>query len=81
MTIAETAKILGLKVRTIRYWLKTGKLKAEKRGKAWYIYEEQLNTAEVRNRANKGRERSKRIKAGIELGMLAGAGKNTKEPV
>lgn len=38
-TIIETAKILGYTVRTIRYFLTNGELKAEKdeKGYRWYI--------------------------------------------
>ena len=71
MTVRETAVALGMKYRTIREWIKTGRLPAEKRGKQWYIADEIVYSKEVRERANKGREHSKRIKEGIELGMLA----------
>ena len=80
MTIRQTADALGLKVRTIREWIKTGRLKAEKQGKCWYIDENIVRGQEVQERANKGREHSARIKTGIELGMLAGAGKDTQKP-
>ena len=35
-TIREAAKILNMKVRTIRDWLKKGKIKAEKKTNDWY---------------------------------------------
>ena len=79
MTIRQTADALGLKVRTIREWIKTGRLKAEKRGKAWYIDENIVRGQEVQERANKGREHSKRIKEGIKLGMLARTGENPEK--
>lgn len=81
MTIRQTAKVLGLKVRTIRSWISTGRLKAVKNGKNWQISEETINSVEVQKRANKGREHSKRIKEGIELGVLAGRSEDTKESV
>ena len=35
-TIREVAKILNVKVRTIRDWLKKGKIKAERSENDWY---------------------------------------------
>lgn len=35
-TVREAAKILNVKVRTIRDWLKKGKIKAEKKTNDWY---------------------------------------------
>ena len=70
LTIRQVAKLLGIKVRTIREWIKKGKIKAVKNGNEWYIPKEEIYRKEVRENAIKGREHSKRIKAGIELGML-----------
>lgn len=81
MTISETAKRLGLKVRTIREWIKVGAIRAEKIGKYWYIPEKELERAEVIERADKGREHSKRIKRGIELGVLARGSQNPEKSV
>lgn len=78
MTIRQASKALGLKTRTIREWIKTGRLKAEKTGKMWNITED-IMTEEVQERANKGREHSRRIKAGIELGMLARRSQNPEK--
>lgn len=79
MTIRQASKILGLKVRTIRAWIKSGKLKAEKRkDNMWYITED-IMSEEVQKRADKGRKLAERIKAGIELGVLARTGEDTKE--
>ena len=36
-TIRETAEALGVKVRTVRSWLSSGKMQAVKRGRAWMI--------------------------------------------
>ena len=45
-TIKEVALLLGVKVRTIREWIKTGKIHAIKYGKtkksAWYILEHEI---------------------------------------
>ena len=69
MTIREVAEILGLKVRTIREWIKTGKIEAGKIGNRWFIPYEAIYSEEVQERANKGREHSRRIKAGCAMGM------------
>lgn len=37
MTIREASKALGIKVRTVREWIRTGRLRAEKHGKQWVI--------------------------------------------
>lgn len=36
-TLLETAKICGVKVRTVREWLKIGKIQAEKHGTMWKV--------------------------------------------
>lgn len=69
MTIRQTAEALGLKVRTIREWVKTDRIKAEKVGNYWVIPESEIEREEIKERANKGREHSRRIKESIELGM------------
>ena len=69
MTIRQTADALGLKVRTIRQWIKLGKIKCEKRGKCWYIPEEELTRKEIIKRANEGREHSRRIKESSAMGV------------
>lgn len=81
MTIRETASILGLKVRTIRKWIDVGYIKAEKRGKCWYISEKEINSEEVQNRADKSREHSRRIKEGRSMGVLAGGSQNSQESI
>ena len=42
--IRQTANILGLKVRTIREWIRTGKLKASKYpvSNRWFISDEEI---------------------------------------
>lgn len=69
MTIRETAIILGLKVRTIREWIRKGKIKAVKIGKAWRIPAEEVERKEILENANAGREHSRRIKEGGAMGM------------
>lgn len=47
-TLLETAKIFNVKVRTVREWLRIGKLHAEKYGRTWAV-----SSAEIdRLRAN-----------------------------
>ena len=81
MTIKDTAVALGLKVRTIRSWIKKGILQAEKRDRVWWINPDVVYSKEVLNRANKGREHSRKIKEGAELGMLARSRENTEKSV
>lgn len=44
--IKETAEILGIKVRTVREWIKTGKIRAEKNdyrhSNQWFISEDEI---------------------------------------
>jgi excisionase family DNA binding protein len=81
MTIRQTADALGLKVRTIRRWITIGCISAEKVGKQWQIPEEEVMGKEIQERANKGREHSKRIEEGIKLGVLARGGQDSKESI
>ena len=62
MTIRKASEVLGVKVRTIRKWIKNKSIKAEKIGKCWNIPEDEVYSEGVQERANKGREHSKRIK-------------------
>lgn len=41
----ETAKLLGVKVRTIREWIRTGKIRAQKYpgSRRWYITDEEIS--------------------------------------
>lgn len=81
MTIRQTADVLGLKVRTIRKWVALGYLSAEKNGKMWQIPEEEVMGKEIQIRADNSRKHSERIKAGKELGVLAGRSKNSKKSI
>lgn len=69
MTIREAAEALGLKVRTIREWIRKGKIEAGKIGSKWFIPYEAIMSEEVQERANKSREHSRRIKEGGTMGM------------
>ena len=41
-TIKEAAEIMGKSVPTIRNYIKTGELRAQKVGKAWYVTDKTL---------------------------------------
>ena len=69
MTIRETAEALGLKVRTIREWIRKGKIEAGKIGNKWFIPYDVIYSEEVQEIANKGREHSRRIKESCAMGM------------
>ena len=81
MTIRQTSDVLGLKVRTIREWIKTGRLDAMKRGNRWHVLDEIVYSKEVQERADKGREHSRRIKEGKSMGVLAGGSQDTEKSV
>ena len=81
MTVIQASKVLGLKVRTIREWISTGRLPASKIGNKLIIPDDVIFSKEVQDRANKGREHSRRIKECAELGVLARRSKNTEESV
>ena len=67
MTIRQAAKVLGLKVRTIRGWCITGKIRAERVGKYWYISEDEIYSVRVQDYASRARAHSRRLrKEGIE---------------
>ncbi len=81
MTIRETARFLGLKVRTIREWIRTGRIPAEKIGGKWHILYDVIMSEEVQQRADKGREHSRRIKEGRTMGVRKQGGQNPKKPI
>ena len=61
MTVRQAAFILGLKVRTIREWIRKGKLRAEKgTDGVWRIPEEEIYREEVQERADKARKHTGR---------------------
>ena len=41
-TLREAAEIIGVRVRTLREWIRLGKIKAEKSGWFWRISEEEV---------------------------------------
>lgn len=81
MNITETADALGLKVRTIRRWIKLGKIRAEKRGKYWFIFDEEINRKEIQLNAYKGREHSRRIKDALTVGVREQKRQNPKKSI
>ena len=61
MTIRQAAFLLGLKPRTIREWIRNGKLRAEKGAdNIWRIPEEEIYRQEVQERADKARKHTRR---------------------
>lgn len=81
MTIREAAQILGLKVRTIREWIRTGRIQAGKIGGKWFIPYDVIYSEEVQQRADKGREHSRRIKESAELGLRKQSGQDSEKPI
>lgn len=79
MTIIQAAKVLGIKVRTVRRWIQLGWLDAEKRSdNKWYITEIK---EEDKKRANEHRKFAPRVAGSTTVGMLAGGGKNPQKSV
>lgn len=67
MTIRTAAGILGLKVRTIRGWCISGKIRAERVGKYWIIPEDEIYSVRVQAYASKAREHSRRLRKELVL--------------
>ncbi|MDY2647402.1 MULTISPECIES: helix-turn-helix domain-containing protein [Pyramidobacter] len=42
LTVKEVAEIIGVHIDTVRIWLRTGRMKGVKFGKAWRIPESEL---------------------------------------
>lgn len=57
-TIKQVANVTGAKVRTVREWIRLGKINGEKiKGGRWYFTEEEVNKAcEMCNRKKRGRK-------------------------
>ena len=81
MTVRQAADYFGLKVRTIREWISTGRLPANKVGRSLIIPDDVIFSKEVQERADKGREHSRRIKEGKSVGMLAGGSEDSEESI
>ncbi|WOL41370.1 helix-turn-helix domain-containing protein (plasmid) [Pyramidobacter sp. YE332] len=45
LTVKEVAEIIGVHIDTVRIWLRTGRMKGVKFGKAWRIPESELKKA------------------------------------
>ena len=79
MTIIQASKILGIKVRTVRRWIRLGWLDAEKRSdNKWYIKEIK---EEDKKRANEHRKFAPRVAGSATMGMLARGGKDSQKSV
>lgn len=75
------AKLLGKKVRTIRYWVQTGRIKAIKNltGYRWLVSQEEINRIrEEMDNANKNRKYSGRAEKGKAMGMLDRTGQDSE---
>ena len=81
MTIREAAELLGLKVRTIREWIRTERIQAGKIGGRWFIPYDVLMSEEVQQRADKGREHSRRIKEGRTVGVREQGRQDPEKPI
>lgn len=78
------AQMLGRKVRTIRYWVQIGKLKAIKNltGYRWLVSQEEIERLqEEMGNADKGGEYSGGIKSSETVGVLGRSGQDSQKPV
>lgn len=78
------AELLGKKVRTIRYYISNGKLKAIKSptGYRWLVPAEEIERLKGEEQhGNKNRKHSGRAEEGQAMGVLDGAGQDTEKSV
>jgi excisionase family DNA binding protein len=54
-TLAQIAEMLGVNPSTVRYWVSTGRLSAEKRGRGWVVKRDDLETVMAQRRRRAGR--------------------------
>lgn len=54
-TLPQIAEMLGVNPSTVRYWVSTGRLSAEKRGRAWLVKRDDLETITSQRRRRAGR--------------------------
>jgi excisionase family DNA binding protein len=54
-TLPQIAEMLGVNPSTVRYWVSTGRLSAEKRGRGWVVKREDLETITSQRRRRAGR--------------------------
>lgn len=80
LTVIEVGARLGLKVRTVRQWVRVGKLHAVKVGNKLYIKDD-LNGEEIKKYADVARKYSAGFAKREELGLLARGNEDTEKPV
>jgi excisionase family DNA binding protein len=54
-TLPQIADMLGVNPSTVRHWVNTGRLSAEKRGRRWLVEREDLETIMAQRRRRAGR--------------------------
>ncbi|MHB8660059.1 MAG: helix-turn-helix domain-containing protein [Solirubrobacteraceae bacterium] len=54
-TLPQIAEMLGVNPSTVRHWVNTGRLSAEKRGRRWVVEREDLETTMALRRRRAGR--------------------------
>jgi excisionase family DNA binding protein len=54
-TLPQIAEMLDVNPSTVRYWVSTGRLSAEKRGRAWVVKRDDLETITAHRRRRAGR--------------------------
>ena len=78
------AELLGKKVRTIRYWVSIGKLKAIKSptGYRWLVSQEEIERLKgEEHHGNKDRKHSGRAEESQAVCLLDGAGQDSEKSV
>lgn len=82
MTLREASKVLGVKVRTLRLYIRDGRLRAVKGSdNAWHIPEEIVYSKEVAEYVNKTKQYSERLKGRAAMGVREQNGQNSEESV
>jgi excisionase family DNA binding protein len=54
-TLPQIAEMLGVNPSTVRHWVNTGRLSAEKRGRRWLVERADLETVMAQRRRRAGR--------------------------
>lgn len=78
------ADMLGKKVRTVRYWVSTGKMKAIKSltGYRWLVSADEIERLKGEEQhGNKNRKHSGGTEEGKAMGVLDGAGQDPKKSI
>lgn len=82
MTIRQASEILGIKVRTLRLYIRDGRLRAVKGSdNAWHIPEEIVYSREVAEYVNKTKQYSERFKGRAAMGVREQDGQDSEESV